>query len=434
MTIKLTSALVLAFLVFPAGAAFAAGDVPSTNVDCGSTEACDVELAVVNDRGVPQTAYLPIPNLGADISEGEYHYYTLPGRLGFNYSTDTYIKPAEWEGAQGPFDYPAPPGTNPATIANDTIGIQPGDVLLITRNLMSDAMSPNDPTLYPEGSGVPFTVPAGGFTGQITLPSFDLPPSAPGLSDIERGLLGKINDERAKLGIARLLAAPSLNAAADGYACWSGKHNPTFSNADVHNLLGNPMTRAVDYGWPVAGDVGESLYRGGAFISFEGWMTSPAHKAGMLNPDVVYAGLGSACGHTALELASSQDSQGNSITLSPYGGISTDVGDSSLYRSGGDPCCSWRTFRFSPKLKLLKPRSKKPKLMVKNNRFADGKLTVKFRATKKVTSFNKTFIRVRSGGRVKVTFKASSGSKIRSGRVTRCLKRRNGLSRIARCN
>ena len=431
MTIKLTSALILAFLVFPAGAAFAAGDVPSTNVDCGRGT-CDVELAVVNDRGVPQTAYLPIPN--PDTEEGRYHYITWQGRLEFNYSTDTYIKPAEWEGDQGPFSYPAPPGTNPATISNDTIGIQPGDVLLITRNLMSDAMSLNDPTLYPEGSGVSFTVPAGGFTGQVTLPSFDLPPSAPGLSDIERGLLGKINDERAKLGVARLLTAPSLNAAADGYACWSGKHNPNL-NGNAHTLVGTPYDRGLDYGWSVASYVGENLYSGPAFGSFEAWMGSPRHKSGMLDPSDSWIGVGTACGHTAIEMASNVDSQGDPITVDPFGGISTDVGDSSLYRSGGgDPCCSWRTFRFSPKLKLLKPRSKKPKLMVKNNRFADGKLTVKFRAAKKVTSFNKTFIRVRSSGRIKVTFKASSGSKIRSGRIIRCLKRRNGLSRISRCN
>ncbi len=123
----------------------------------------------------------------------------------------------------------------------------------------------------------------------------DVPPPAPPAGRQDAGLadtlVNLINQVRAQNGLPPLAVAPSLAAAARGYAQFH------FENADPfqlsHYLDGTPGDRVQREGYG-GGGAGEVLAAGPpsaqAFLDL--WLSSPAHRAILLGPDYRDVGVG----------------------------------------------------------------------------------------------------------------------------------------------
>ena len=427
-----TTLIALGLLAVFASPALAAGYIPWDRNECLSQEVCDVELTVENTRGIAQNiVVIERSEHGASLSD--FNNEIVNGnQIRFNFYPAAYMTENDvkvngvW--TNGPFTYPVAAGAGFTFKVQS--GLQPGDTLLINRNgIVEDGaiVSSNDQTLFPEGRGIAFVVPGASYQGQIVLPSFPLPTIEPELSDLERGLLGKINDLRQANGLNRLRAAPALNAAADAYACRVSRNSTITQNP--HRLVGSPFNRAIDFGWPDSGtSVGENLHGGAILGAFSWWLGSPLHRQNMLDADYKYAGVGNSCGQTALGMATGYK------TLYPVGGISTDTGDSRLYKTslGNRPNVK-RRIAFRPVIRLVRARSKNPVVAIRVKSRAQGKTIIRYRGAQRKTRGKSLRLRVRGRGRIVVIFSASKKSRVKSGRATRCLQRKNGVTRISSC-
>jgi uncharacterized protein YkwD len=133
----------------------------------------------------------------------------------------------------------------------------------------------------PEGAtGVAYTVPSPVPNGTVTVtvPAISFASFEPAVDDDERYLVGRINQERARLGVAPLEISTKLSSVSDAFA------NHLVSTSQFDHCVsgqGGPSLRAIDAGYPFsdAPAPAENATKGpsdpeGAFIN---WMNSPGH-------------------------------------------------------------------------------------------------------------------------------------------------------------
>jgi uncharacterized protein YkwD len=153
---------------------------------------------------------------------------------------------------------------------------EPGDTVTFTR---SDAPAPCG---APEGPvGPSYTVPdPEPDSVTIVLPALATTLTDPSLSPEERGLLGRLNEQRAAAGVQPLIGSDALAEAADGYA---GALRGDAAATDDDCALSGPEVRAIDRGWPFD-DVQEVL--AGAVSPTEAlttWLSDPSQRAALLD-------------------------------------------------------------------------------------------------------------------------------------------------------
>lgn len=132
-----------------------------------------------------------------------------------------------------------------------------------------------DPSADREGGGAARSRP----TAAATTAAPPAPDSAS--ADYEAGLLAGVNAERRAAGLAPL----SASSCADGYAeSWADQLAST--GAFSHQDLGPVLSGCG------AGAAAENIARtGGSASSMVGmWMSSPGHRANILNPDLTHVG------------------------------------------------------------------------------------------------------------------------------------------------
>lgn len=202
----------------------------------------------------------------------------------------------------------------------------------------------------------------------LTIPNPGLIPHAPELSARERGLIGLINQERARHGLAPLYISTTLSFAADGYSSLVLDPSKFATAYEAHHALGAPDSRANYAGFPSL-YVGENIARTGtATTAYELWMNSEVHRWNLLHTQYNSVGIGNQGNTWVLKLARID---------APYpakAGMTNDIGDPALAdlpshtegndRQGGrrgkggkGDSASNRPRR--PRLKLTRLRSKK---------------------------------------------------------------------------
>jgi uncharacterized protein YkwD len=160
---------------------------------------------------------------------------------------------------------------------------EPSDTVTITRSDVAGACgAPEGPT------GPSYTVPdpEPDFVA-IVLLAPRMPLTEPALSPEERGLLGRLNEQRAGAAAGPMIASEALDEAADGYG---GILHGDPSATDDHCKLSGPEVRAVDRGWP-SDDVQEFLAgERTATAALETWLRDAGARATLLDPG--YGALG----------------------------------------------------------------------------------------------------------------------------------------------
>jgi uncharacterized protein YkwD len=154
---------------------------------------------------------------------------------------------------------------------------EPGDTVTTTR---SDVTGPCGAPEGPVGPSYTVPDPEPDFVA-IVLPALAMPSTEPALSPEERGLLGRVNEQRAMAGAGAMIASDALDEAADGYG---GVLHGDPSATDDHCKLAGPEVRAVDRGWP-SDDVQELLAgERSATATLETWLRDPTARATLLDP------------------------------------------------------------------------------------------------------------------------------------------------------
>jgi uncharacterized protein YkwD len=160
---------------------------------------------------------------------------------------------------------------------------EPGDTVTITR---SDVAGPCGAPEGPTGPAYTVPDPEPDFVA-IVLPALAMPLTEPALSPEERGLLGRLNEQRAAAGAGPLIGSDALAEAADGYG---GVLHGDPSATDDHCALSGPEVRAIDRGWP-SDDVQEALAgERTATAALETWLRQPLDRATLLDP--TYGAIG----------------------------------------------------------------------------------------------------------------------------------------------
>jgi uncharacterized protein YkwD len=160
---------------------------------------------------------------------------------------------------------------------------EPGDTVTITR---SDVTGPCGAPEGPVGPSYTVPDPEPDFVA-IVLPALAMPSTDPALSPEERGLVGRLNEQRAMAGAGAMIASEALDEAADRYG---GVLHGDPSATDDHCRLAGPEVRAVDRGWP-SDDVQELLAgERSATAALETWLRDPTARATLLDPG--YGALG----------------------------------------------------------------------------------------------------------------------------------------------
>jgi hypothetical protein len=414
---------------------------------------CDVELEIVNDRGIPQQAWLV---LAADVADRNFfashgpaplQVYRRPGMLAFNFNTGRFWR----ESCQGmscadlgPYRFPLPPGVSvpSARFHADHFPLSAGTTVYISRNSYSEGKM-NGRDLFPEKLGIRWTVPSAGYRGQIVVPSFGTP-RKPQLSPRERGTLGLLNDLRAKQGSRPLSAQPDLNAAADNFSCWlsdylRGPEAPARITPEIHRAFGTPSMRAIDAGWPFGG-VGETISFN-PFSPEHGYqelLSSPGHRAVLLNPQSRWVGVAYNCQNLVITPAGpSPANREPDPSLIPFGGWGDDYGDSSLARFDDgnydyDADLNWgQSRKFRPRIKIHRGNKR---VTVTIPRRARGRLIIRSGQRRRSTDKWRLTTRINRRARLVVIFRATKSSKINSGKIKRCLKKSSrGKLRVVRC-
>lgn len=113
--------------------------------------------------------------------------------------------------------------------------------------------------------------------------------SGGGLSGVEQQLVAAINQERAAQGLGALSISPGLTQAA-GWMAEQLANGATFSHTDAYGR--GPSQRAQDCGYP--GQAAENLAWGYSSVSsvVSAWMSSPGHRANILNASYTVIGPG----------------------------------------------------------------------------------------------------------------------------------------------
>ena len=118
---------------------------------------------------------------------------------------------------------------------------------------------------------------------------------------LELGMLALINDERAAAGLDPLRLITTLNAAAENHSLWM-LETDTFSHAGADGST--PSDRMEDAGYPFEGaslaleNIGWQSARGAEGFEDDvaqvhaGLMSSPGHRANILNPNAEDIGIG----------------------------------------------------------------------------------------------------------------------------------------------
>jgi len=169
----------------------------------------------------------------------------------------------------------------------------------------------------------------------MTIPALLLESYEPWLTDDERWLIGKVNQERARLGRAPLHISTTLSDAADRFSLWLTNHN---NQVLEHQALCSPGERANDSGWPFGfGRVAENLarYPSGATGAFEGWMGSPGHYHNMTSTQRALVGLGRYRNVWTMLLTPETCLPSDSYYARC--GITADIGDATLPPPGPPP-------------------------------------------------------------------------------------------------
>lgn len=106
----------------------------------------------------------------------------------------------------------------------------------------------------------------------------------------ECALLGYINRYRAEYGLAPVAFSRSLGMAADHHSAYMA------ATDDVDHSLGSVSwsQNILNYGYPAGYGMGENVLAGrkSAGGAFTLWLTSPAHRANILNPAWRAIGIG----------------------------------------------------------------------------------------------------------------------------------------------
>jgi uncharacterized protein YkwD len=161
---------------------------------------------------------------------------------------------------------------------------EPGDTVSITR---SDVAGPCGAPEGPTGPSYTVPDPEPDFV-TIVLPALAMPLTDPALSPEERGLLGRLNEQRAAAGAGPLTGSVALAEAADGYG---GVLHGDPSRTDDHCRLAGPEVRAIDRGWPFD-DVQELLAgERTATAALETWLGDPGARATLLDAGYGAAGI-----------------------------------------------------------------------------------------------------------------------------------------------
>lgn len=123
-------------------------------------------------------------------------------------------------------------------------------------------------------------------------PGFSAPSCAapPGSDSIEDILLAGVNHERAQNGLAPVRLHPSLRMAAQYQACDNAARGALSHTGMDGSGVGSRAHRA-GYSYRM---VAENLGLGvtSARMAVQGWMASPGHRANILKPEAVEAGMG----------------------------------------------------------------------------------------------------------------------------------------------
>lgn len=222
-----------------------------------------------------------------------------------------------------------PLADDPAAAACGEEGLEPEDTLRPKRWGYSTAYT--DPESCPNSlETTAYTVPEPPPQSvTLTLPNLPLRTARPEVTPDERGLIGAVNGERAKLGRAPLRISSVLSTAADAYSDYLAR-----TGRFGHFELCGPIQRAVEFGWPQLG-VGENIYGGSgewnARDAFLAWMESDPHRVAMLSADYYQLGIGGVSGRWTMMLASDCDDGASASRC----GTTTDQGDARLLPASG---------------------------------------------------------------------------------------------------
>jgi uncharacterized protein YkwD len=200
---------------------------------CVGTAAHATTFHVVNDRGAPQLAQATVADIGLSTATNE------AGE----------VEPAS----------------------------EPGDTVTITR---SEQDGPCGAPEGPVGPSYAVPDPEPDYV-EVVLPALPTTATDPALSAQERGLLGRLNEQRTANGAPPLVGSDALAEAADGYAGALGGDPAATSD---HCVLSGPEVRAIDRGWPFD-DVQETL--AGArnpTAALADWLAQPTDRAALLEP------------------------------------------------------------------------------------------------------------------------------------------------------
>lgn len=125
----------------------------------------------------------------------------------------------------------------------------------------------------------------------------------------ETQMLSLINQVRAANGVQAIKPSLTLNRAAAWMAEWQSA-NMTLSHYDnATGVWRDPFVRMHDCGHPTYGnaeDVGGAI--DDPVVMFNGWMSSPGHRAQILEPTWVTIGIGYAGGYWVLDFSAYDDS------------------------------------------------------------------------------------------------------------------------------
>jgi uncharacterized protein YkwD len=184
------------------------------------------------------------------------------------------------------------------------------------------------------------TAPEGGFPGQaytvptpvpaaatITLPASNGPPSDPGVSNSERGLVGLINQARSQNGAPQVQISSVLSQVTDRYGNYLAETGQL-----SHCAIGSPLSRMIDGGYPIVhyayyGEV--AAIASSAYGAFNLLMSDSPHRSILLDSKSSVVGVGRVGSDFVLDFVSA------CTTACERAGLTGDYGDPAL--ADGDP-------------------------------------------------------------------------------------------------
>lgn len=104
-------------------------------------------------------------------------------------------------------------------------------------------------------------------------------------------MLVRLNAERAAVGRGGLVACGTLRSAAAAHSADQAAHNNMTHIGSDGSTLANRATRSGYQGWTA---LGENVAYGYTTVEsvMAGWMSSPGHRANILNENFTHVGVG----------------------------------------------------------------------------------------------------------------------------------------------